>query len=102
MVVEWVDFLCDVDDNAPLGLPLNIKDDLGYAFRLDSRAKNTLNSLLDTQFKGVYREATKYHQQWSSKGGLDLSGETVYIVTSKWTVICFTNSEWASLSREGK
>lgn len=102
MVVEWVDFLADAGNQAPLGLPLVIKDDMGYAFKLDSRAKNTLNSLLGTQFKGVYRESTKYHQQWSSKDGVDLSGETVYIVTSKWTVICFTNSEWASLSKEVK
>lgn len=102
MVVEWVDFLADAGNQAPLGLPLVIKDDLGYVFKLDSRAKNSLNALLDTQFKGVYREADKYHQQWSSKDGLDLSGEAFYIVTSKWTVVYFTNSEWASLSREGK
>lgn len=102
MIVEWKDFLEEVAAKAPLGLPVMIRDDVNLAYKLDSRAKNTLNSLLGVEFKGVYREARQYDQQWSAKDGLDVSGETFYLVTSKWHVVCFTNSEWASFSRECK
>ena len=69
-------------------------------FRKDSRAKNTLNKVLGTNFKAVYREVREYKQeQWKSPT-ISWDGEDVYILRNDNKVVRMFNSEWSSLCLE--
>lgn len=81
-------------------LPLQFIGEYGEVYFRDKRACNSLNSIIDTSFIAVYRQATAYKKQWSLKGGLSWDDECVYIVTSKWKLISMQNSEWASFTVE--
>lgn len=75
---------------------LEYKDEYGYTYKSDTRARNTLNKLLSTKFKKVFRQVTCYSKQWGCPN-IDHSSETFYVLTSSDKLIKFTNSEWASM-----
>jgi hypothetical protein len=67
----------------------------GYdIYKKDNRARTTINKMLETNYRAVYRKSIKYKDQWKF-GDIDWSGEHFYVVTEKNRVIKFTNSEWA-------
>lgn len=65
-----------------------------YKFKKDNRARATLNKVLETNYKAVYRQETCYKDQWNA-GNIDFSGETFYVLTERGRLIEFKNSEWA-------
>jgi hypothetical protein len=91
---------CDNKSAGLTELPLTFYCD-GYLehFKLDNRARNTLNKVFDTQFLAVYREVPRYSKQWSA-ADIDWCGERVYIVTSKRGIVSMQNSEWAFIGKE--
>lgn len=76
------------------------KDKYGCTFIKDTRAKNSLNKLLETSYKAVYRMESEYENQWYNKR-VQWDSESFYIVTQKNRIICMDNSEWASFCEEG-
>lgn len=80
-------------------LPRSFTDEIGVEFKEDKRACATLNSLLYTSFKAVYREASNYWDQWEKKS-LKWDSEHVYLVTADYRVVFMHNSEWACFQEE--
>lgn len=80
-------------------LPLQIFDDYtNQVMRLDNRARNSLNSVLDTDFIAVYRSTEDYRIQWNAQD-LNWGDEHVLLITSKGGLVRMSNSEWASFER---
>lgn len=82
-------------------LPLRVKDS-HYSFKLDNRAKHSLNKTLDSDFIAVYRQEEDYIAGQWGEGKLDWSTERVYVVTKRGNVVMFTNSEWACFEKVKK
>lgn len=70
-----------------------------YTYVRDSRATNTLNKVMGTNFKCVYREESCYRQQWCSPS-INCGGETFYVVREDGKVFKMSNSEWCSIALE--
>lgn len=84
-----------------IDLPLEIKDNY-RTYKLDVRAKHSLNKTLDTDFIAVYRDVEEYARgQWEADK-LDWSGENVYLVTRRNKVLHLVNSEWSSFAKVSK
>ncbi|AUR93453.1 hypothetical protein NVP1187O_140 [Vibrio phage 1.187.O._10N.286.49.F1] len=79
----------DLQNNLPKELCHEYKD-----FKLDNRAKNSINKLLGTDFIAVYREIGAYDNQWKYND-IDCGAETVLLVKGCGTTIRMWNSEWA-------
>lgn len=80
-------------------LPLQVVDKESIQIlRLDNRAKNSLNSVLDTDFIAVYRSTEDYQIQWNAQD-LNWGDENVLLITSKGGLVRMSNSEWASFER---
>jgi hypothetical protein len=78
-------------------MPTRIVDEMDiYKFKLDKRALNTLNKVLGTDFKAVFRR--EYHTQrpWSAKE-LSVDTGSVFVIRSNNTVMEFHNSEWFTI-----
>ena len=76
------------------GALVNTFNDGHETFKKDTRAKNSLNKLLNTDFKAVYRQEGNYKKfQWKHNK-IDCCGEKFYVVTSKDKVVEMFNSEW--------
>ena len=72
----------------------------GEYYVVDYRATNTLNKVMGTNFKGVYRKEDCYKKQWSSPN-INCGGETFYVVREDDGVFKMSNSEWCSIVWEG-
>lgn len=80
-------------------LPSEIVDEQDiYKFKRDKRACNTLNKVLGTDFKAIYRRDVYYkgHQLQSSCLQLD-TGET-FVVKQDNSVISINVSEWFEIT----
>lgn len=95
-IKELVKYTSGVFD--PVDMPLTVTDQ-NYSYKLDTRAKYSLNKTLDTEFVAVYREEEHYNRQWKAD---DLSWDTehVLLVTKRGKVICMFNSEWSHMYKE--
>lgn len=70
-----------------------------YKYKRDNRARNTINKVLGTNFKAVFRNVLEMNQcQWSAKD-LHMDTGNCYIVTSDDHVLNFNNSEWFTISK---
>lgn len=69
----------------------------GQSYIRDMRATKTLNKIMGTEFRAVYRLETEYDQQWKFPQ-VDWSGEEVYVLRKDNKVFTMTNSEWSSIS----
>lgn len=82
-------------------LPNDIVDEPDiYKYKRDQRACNTLNKVLDTDYKAVYRRdrwTERGAQQWNAKH-LSMESGDVFIVKKDNTVIILRNSEWFSIA----
>lgn len=80
-------------------LPNRIVDEADiYKYKRDQRACNTLNKVLDTNYKAVYRRDTIYtREQWNAKH-LSIETGDVLVVKQDNSVITLRNSEWFSVS----
>lgn len=73
----------------------------GEYYVVDYRATNTLNKVMGTNFKGVYRKEGCYNNQWSSPN-INCGGETFCVVREDGKVFKISNSEWCSIVLEGR
>lgn len=67
---------------------------------MDKRACNTLNKILNTKFKAVYREGGNFKgRQWSFPT-VNMDFETVYILRDDDKVVSMQVSEWFIIDME--
>lgn len=76
-------------------LPRLIVDEMDiYKYKLDNRAMNTLNKVLGTSFKAVYRKDREIDlHQWQALR-LNIDPGNTFVVRSDNTVFAMQNSEW--------
>lgn len=82
-----------------VGEPVMEFKDSGVSYVRDMRAKNTLNKVMGTDFKAVYREKSCYDSQWSSKT-ISCDGERFYVLRKDNKVFWMYNSEWCGIGLE--
>lgn len=70
------------------------KTEYGDIYKRDNRARESLNKLLETEYKAVFRHERNYKKQWNKKD-TDWSSEDFFVLTKTDRVIKFSNSEWA-------
>ena len=73
----------------------------GYEYFIDKRACNTLNKVLNTDFKAVYRKGENLNENQWSFPNISMDFETVYILRDDDKVVSMRVSEWFTLSMEG-
>lgn len=73
-------------------------------YKKDKRGLNTLNKLMDTNFKHLFREELfKVHNHTQLKGpDINLDNQHIILVTSKNKLITLWNSEWGGICLIGK
>lgn len=73
----------------------------GYKYVIDKRACNSLNKVLNTNFKAVYRKGDNLNENQWSFPNISMDFETVYILRDDDKVVSMAVSEWFTLSMEG-
>lgn len=68
---------------------------------IDKRACNTLNKVLNTKFKAVYREESKLKSKQWSFPNINMDFETIYILRDDDKLVSMQVSEWFTMSVEG-
>lgn len=89
----------NLKDVSDWGNTVEFKDQYGEVYKKDNRARETLNKVLDTEFKAVFRSENRYKNQWKYPD-IDWCGETIYIITHKNKLVSMQNSEWAFFTVE--
>lgn len=72
----------------------------GYEYIVDKRACNSLNKVLNTNFKAVYRKGDNLNENQWSFPSISMDFETVYILRDDDKVVSMQVSEWFTLSME--
>lgn len=70
-------------------------------YSIDKRACNTLNKVLNTKFKAVYREESKLKSNQWSFPNINMDFETIYILREDDKLVSMQVSEWFTMSAEG-
>ena len=81
--------------------PVNkFTDRYNNEYFIDKRACNTLNKVLNTKFKSVYRQEGSFKGgQWSFPK-INMDFETVYVLRDDDKVVSMQVSEWFTMSVE--
>jgi hypothetical protein len=79
------------------GLPSRIRDEYDNWYVRDKRACNTMNKVLETNYKAVYRCLREYEQSQLSSKELHIDTGYTFVVTSKDRILFMSNSEWMSI-----
>lgn len=83
------------------GIPINeFIGEHGYEYKIDKRACNTINKMLNTKFKAVYRRGNSLNNRQWSFPEISMDFENVFILRDDNRVVSMRVSEWFMLSME--
>ena len=77
-------------------------DEHGYEYKIDKRACNTINKILNTKFKAVYRRGNSLNNRQWSFPEINMDFEDIIILRDDNKVISMRVSEWFTLSMENQ
>ena len=83
------------------GIPVSsFTGEYGYEYVIDKRACNSLNKVLNSDFKAVYRKGENLNENQWGFPSINMDFETVYILRDDDKVVSMQISEWFTLSME--